>query len=107
LLKGIYDGDASAEAEVFKHLPDGAPRDIRRLIDTGRVLEGQARHASVHAAGVIVATRPLHEVVPLYRPAGTEDTVTQWAGQVADPLDTARRRDLEGDVPRSPGPHAR
>ncbi len=86
LLKGIYDGDASAESEVFKHLPDGAPRDIRRLIDTGKVLEGQARHASVHAAGVIVATRPLHEVVPLYRPAGTEDTVTQWDGPTCEKI---------------------
>ncbi|XHC25805.1 hypothetical protein ABWH91_00060 [Phycisphaerales bacterium ac7] len=62
------------------------PRDIRRLIDTGKVLEGQARHASVHAAGVIVATRPLHEVVPLYRPAGTDDVVTQWDGPTCEKI---------------------
>ncbi|MFU8828312.1 MAG: DNA polymerase III subunit alpha, partial [Phycisphaerales bacterium] len=86
LLKGIYDGDPAAEAEVFKHLPEGAPRDISRLIDTGKVLEGQARHASVHAAGVIVATRPLYEVVPLYRPAGTEDVVTQWDGPTCEKI---------------------
>jgi len=86
LLKGIYDGDAASESEVFKHLPDGVPRDIRRLIDTGKVLEGQARHASVHAAGVIVATRPLHEVVPLYRPAGTDDVVTQWDGPTCEKI---------------------
>ena len=33
-----------------------------------------ARHASVHAAGVIVATRPLYEIVPLYKPAGEEES---------------------------------
>ncbi|XOV75870.1 MAG: hypothetical protein ACFHWZ_02420 [Phycisphaerales bacterium] len=50
------------------------------------MLEGQARHASVHAAGVIVATRPLHEVVPLYRPAGTDDVVTQWDGPTCEKI---------------------
>ena len=38
---------------------------VRTVIDTARVLEGQARHASVHAAGVIVATVPLDSVVPM------------------------------------------
>ncbi|HVZ92872.1 MAG TPA: DNA polymerase III subunit alpha [Phycisphaerales bacterium] len=58
--------------------------EVRRLIDTGRVIEGQARHASVHAAGVIVATRPLHEIVPLYKATGSEDAVTQWDGPTCE-----------------------
>lgn len=57
---------------------------VARIIEQAKVLEGQARHASVHAAGVIVATRPLHEVVPLYRPPGTEDVVTQWDGPTCE-----------------------
>jgi len=57
---------------------------VRRLIDTARTLEGQARHASVHAAGVIVATQPLEELVPLYKQSTSEDVVTQWDGPTCE-----------------------
>src|SRR5690606_5357597 len=62
--------------------------EIRKLIDTGRVLEGQARHASVHAAGVIVATRPLDQLVPLYKQsgAGEHEIVTQWDGPTCEKI---------------------
>ncbi|MFN0012043.1 MAG: DNA polymerase III subunit alpha [Phycisphaerales bacterium] len=61
---------------------------VRRCIDNAMALEGQARHASVHAAGVIVATRPLHEIVPLYRPTGGNGTevVTQWDGPTCEKM---------------------
>lgn len=59
---------------------------VKRVIDTGRTFEGQARHSSVHAAGVIVATRPLHEVVPLYKAsgAGENEIITQWDGPTCE-----------------------
>src|SRR4030095_6389514 len=41
-------------------------------------LEGMTRHASVHAAGVVITPRPLTEFVPLYRSQKDEIT-TQWA----------------------------
>lgn len=84
LLKGLYQNDAMSFSKVFGDAPPTV--DVRRLIDTGMVLEGQARHASVHAAGVIVATRPLHEIVPLYRPSGTDDVVTQWDGPTCESI---------------------
>ncbi|MEQ9455081.1 MAG: DNA polymerase III subunit alpha [Phycisphaeraceae bacterium] len=56
----------------------------RRMIDTARRLEGMARHAGVHAAGVVLATRPLDDIVPLYQPAGTEQIVTQWDGPTCE-----------------------
>ena len=37
----------------------------RRLIDTARALEGMPRHASTHAAGVVITKRPVYEYVPL------------------------------------------
>ena len=40
---------------------------LRRVIDTAKVLQGVARHASTHAAGVIVADAPLVEYLPLHR----------------------------------------
>ena len=59
---------------------------VKRVIDTARTFEGQARHASVHAAGVIVATRPLHEIVPLYKAtgAGENEVITQWDGPTCE-----------------------
>ena len=57
---------------------------VARVIDTGKRLEGQARHASVHAAGVIVATRPLEELVPLYKQSTSDDVVTQWDGPTCE-----------------------
>ena len=41
---------------------------VRRLVDTARGLEGVARHASTHAAGIVITREPLTEVVPLQRP---------------------------------------
>src|SRR4051812_40641649 len=41
--------------------------DVRRLFDLAMKLEGLPRHASTHAAGVVIGDRPLDELVPLYR----------------------------------------
>ena len=41
--------------------------DVGRLFALARRLEGLYRHASTHAAGVVIADRPLDELVPLYR----------------------------------------
>jgi DNA polymerase-3 subunit alpha len=51
---------------------------VRQLLAVARRLEGMTRHASVHAAGVVIAPRPLTEFVPLYKSAKDEIT-TQWA----------------------------
>ncbi len=59
-LKALYETDQTA----------------RRLIDTARQLEGITRHASTHAAGVIVADKPLVDYIPLHRPtSGSGDDV--------------------------------
>ena len=50
---------------------------IRRLLDDARVLQGLARHASVHAAGVVISPGELVDFVPLYRSERGELT-TQW-----------------------------
>ncbi len=48
-LKELYDGDET----------------VRRLIDVSRALEGMPRHASTHAAGVVITEKPVSEYVPL------------------------------------------
>lgn len=56
---------------------------LRELLDMAMQLEGVARHASTHAAGVIISDRPLVEYLPLHRPTKGDDEngigiVTQW-----------------------------
>ena len=48
-LKSLYENDG----------------DIKRLIDTSRALEGLSRHASTHAAGVVITQEPIVNYVPL------------------------------------------
>ena len=55
---------------------------VKKLFGTARQLEGVARHASTHAAGVVISREPLTESVPLQRPTrGDESSIpmTQFA----------------------------
>ena len=51
---------------------------VARLMDTALKLEGLYRHASTHAAGVVIGDRPLDELVPLYRDPKSDMPVTQF-----------------------------
>jgi DNA polymerase-3 subunit alpha len=73
-LRGAYDSD---------------PR-MRELFDHGMKLEGLARHAGVHAAGVVVADEPLENLVPLYKQAESEEVITQWDGPTCDKIGLMR-----------------
>ena len=42
----------------------------KQIVDTGRVIEGMVRNSGTHAAGVIIADRPLKELVPLTKQDG-------------------------------------
>jgi DNA polymerase-3 subunit alpha len=52
--------------------------DTRRLFDLAMKLEGLPRHASTHAAGVVIGDRPLDDLVPLYRDPRSDMPVTQF-----------------------------
>src|SRR3989304_5202639 len=56
----------------------------RKVIDIGRKLEGLARHASVHAAGVVIADERLTNFIPLYKAPGSDDIVTQYEGPMVE-----------------------
>jgi len=51
---------------------------VARLIDIALSLEGLYRHASTHAAGVVIGDRPLAELTPLYRDPRSDMPVTQF-----------------------------
>ena len=68
---------ALEESPPLRELERSDPR-VQELLAVGKRLEGMTRHASVHAAGVVIAPRPLTEFVPLYK--GQRDEITtQWA----------------------------
>jgi len=56
----------------------------RKVIDISKKLEGLARHASVHAAGVVIADEPLVNFVPLYKASASEDIITQYEGPMVE-----------------------
>jgi DNA polymerase-3 subunit alpha len=64
------------ENPVLKDMAAKDPK-VKEVVDIGRRLEGMSRHASVHAAGVVIAPGPITDYAPLYKGARDEIT-TQW-----------------------------
>jgi DNA polymerase-3 subunit alpha len=52
--------------------------EVREIIDLGKKIEGCARHISVHAAGVVIAPRPLWEYTPMQRDPKGGKLITQY-----------------------------
>ncbi|MEA2904534.1 MAG: polymerase subunit alpha [Alphaproteobacteria bacterium] len=95
---------------------------VRRAFDIAQKLEGLHRHASTHAAGIVIGDRPLSELVPLYRDPKSMMPVTQFNMKWVEPsglvkfdflglktltvLETAvrllRKRDIDIDLLRIP-----
>ncbi|POF63821.1 DNA polymerase III subunit alpha [Novacetimonas maltaceti] len=76
-----------AKPVTLKQAIDGEPRlqemrdndeTLRRLMEIALQLEGLFRHASTHAAGVVIGDRELVELVPLYRDPKSDMLVTQY-----------------------------
>ncbi|MCS6806474.1 MAG: DNA polymerase III subunit alpha [Acidobacteriota bacterium] len=69
--------------EAIKRVPelqkaiDSNPT-VAELIDLAKRLEGCARHASIHAAGVVISPQPLHNLVPVYK-SPKDEVTTQFA----------------------------
>ena len=67
---------ALVENPVLREMEQNDAR-VSDLLGVAKRLEGMARHASVHAAGVVIAPRPITEFAPLYK--GSRDEITtQW-----------------------------
>lgn len=74
-LPGITLEQALTKVPELKELSVRKPYD--ELIAHSKVLEGMARHASTHAAGVVIAPDDLMNYVPLYK-TGKDDITTQY-----------------------------
>ena len=69
--------DALEKSPELKGEYDKDPQ-IKEVLDFSMALEGLAKSAGTHAAGVVIADRPLVEYVPLQKISGKEDVLTQW-----------------------------
>ena len=56
----------------------------RKVFDICKKLEGLTRHASVHAAGVVIADEPLTNFIPLYKAPDSGDIITQYEGPMVE-----------------------
>jgi DNA polymerase-3 subunit alpha len=68
---------AIADEPRLQAFRDGEPV-VARAFMIAQKLEGLHRHASTHAAGIVIGDRPLSELVPLYRDPKTDMPVTQF-----------------------------
>jgi len=78
-----WQGHAMTIDNALEQSPDlkrayNSELETKQLLDLAKKLEGVARHASVHAAGVVIADKPLTEYVPLQRETNGDKVVTQY-----------------------------
>ncbi len=71
--------DALDESPDLKQIYETDPQ-VHEMIDIAVRLEGLARSAGTHAAGVVVADQPLVNYIPLQTITGKDDVITQWDG---------------------------
>jgi DNA polymerase III subunit alpha len=62
-----------------------ADKEVARIIEIGSRLEGLARHAGVHAAGVVITPEPVSDFVPLFR-TNRDEIVTQYDMRIVEKM---------------------
>ncbi len=70
--------EALTQEPRLQEMIDNNPR-VKHLFDIAFRLEGLTRHASKHAAGIVISPERVDDVLPIYIPAKTNDLVTQYA----------------------------
>ena len=90
-IDNVLDKDHEFYSADLEAKVKSEPR-IKELIDTARQIEGVARHASSHAAGVIISDKPLVQYVPLHRPTSGEAglggirSISQWPMEIIEKI---------------------
>ncbi len=70
--------EALEQEPRLKELIETNPK-AQKLFDMAFRLEGLTRHASKHAAGIVISPEPIDEVLPVYVPPKSTELVTQYA----------------------------
>src|SRR5207244_1599947 len=74
----VYLDDCLKPGQELKQAYDGDPL-VKEIVDLAKPLEGLVRQDSIHAAGVVIADRPLTDVVPLQQKGADQEVVTQFS----------------------------
>ncbi len=70
--------EEALESEPMLREARDSDEQVKKLLDIALQLEGLFRHASTHAAGVVIGDKPLDQIVPLYRDPGSIVPATQF-----------------------------
>jgi DNA polymerase III subunit alpha len=73
----VYLDDCMKPGSELKQAYDADPL-VREIVDLAKPLEGLIRQDSIHAAGVVIADRPLTDIVPLQQKGADQEVVTQF-----------------------------
>ncbi|MCC8416787.1 MAG: DNA polymerase III subunit alpha [Rickettsia endosymbiont of Gnoriste bilineata] len=82
-IKEIKELNIAARGEGLYNL-DGQEELIKQVLDTSLVLEGLNRHASTHAAGIVIAGKDLVEILPVYKDLNSDMLVVQYSMKYAE-----------------------
>ena len=82
---GIKLDEALKIAPPLRQMVEADPQ-VGRLVDLARQLEGVARNASTHAAGVVISREPLTELMPLQRATNSDGLMTQFEMHAVEAL---------------------
>ncbi len=77
--------EQALESEQLLRDARDADEQVKKLLDTAVQLEGLYRHASTHAAGIVIGDRPLQELVALYRDPHSDIPATQFNMKDVEP----------------------
>ncbi len=69
--------EAVEQEPRLKELIENSPT-VQKLFDIAYRLEGVTRHASKHAAGIVISPEPIDDILPVYIPPKTDELVTQY-----------------------------
>ncbi len=75
----------AVESEPALQEEKASDPEVAEILEIGGRLEGLTRHASLHAAGVVITPRPIDELAPLYK-TNKDEVVTQWDKDVIEDL---------------------
>ncbi len=76
--------DAIDQVPQFKQMIESDPK-VADLFEIAKRLEGLSRHASTHAAGVVISPRPLTDIIPVYK-TNRDEITTQYDMKALDRL---------------------
>lgn len=82
-IKEVKELNIAAHGKGLYNL-DGQEELIKQVLDTSLVLEGLNRHASTHAAGIVIAGKDLVEILPVYKDLNSDMLVVQYSMKYAE-----------------------